>query len=328
MDKNKQVMRDHFNERVNGTQNICKNPPLPHSLNIEVNNTCNHLCVFCPYHGIYAPEKIEPGILDIDFVKSLLEQAHSLGIGKKEVGFYIAGEPLLYNGLLEVTAYAKKLGFPYVFMTTNGALATPDKMKALLDAGIDSVRFSINAADRSKYAEVHGKDDFNAVVENVKYMHEYIVNNQLDVATSITCVLTKQTEGIQSEMHALFDQYVDDIAFIPVMLYRLSNLEKVREKFELIKEDELTIDKDYICPLLFNTMYINAYGKVIPCCSSYDDGTFFADLKKNPSLSDAWNSEGYQHYRSIFLEGQSDHGTICEKCMIRMKSTKGIFYEK
>lgn len=326
MAEKKQVMREHFKERVGLKRNISMTPDLPDSLNIEVNNTCNHRCVFCGYHSNYVPDdcKIEPAVLDVQFVKDIMKQAWSLGIGRKEIGFYIAGEPLLYNGLVEVTAYAKELGYPYIFMTTNGALATPEKMKALIDAGLNSIRFSVNAPDRERYAEAHGRDDFDTVIENIKWVHEYITGNNKDVATAVTCVLTKRTNGCQKDMISLLGEYVDDVAFIPVMLTRLGCVDEVRDRYELISDATLKTNHDYICPVLFNTMYIDAFGRVIPCCNSYNKVPFCADLKQNPSLVDAWNSETYKRLRGIFVENLSDKGTICEKCYGRMKSPDDI----
>lgn len=318
----KQVMREHMAERLGKVHNFSLKPPLPKSLNIEVNNTCNQRCVFCPFHGAYAPKHLAPAVLEVDFVKSLLKQARNLGIGEKEVGFYLAGEAFLYPGLTEIIAYAKEIGFRYVFLTTNGALATPEKMRKVIDAGLDSIRFSVNAPERKIYEEIHGRDDFEKVLENIRYMHEYIVQKKFEIATSLSCVITKKTLGIKEDMKRIFEPYVDDIMFIPVMLNRLNNLDKLKEEFEIINDDNAVVNPEFICPVLFDTMYINALGQAVPCCDAYDRDVYFADLKKNPDLKVAWENQAYERYRKIFIEGASDKGTICDSCMLRMKTVK------
>lgn len=323
----RKIMREHLKKRLGETGDFSANPPLPECLNIELNNTCNQRCVFCPYHGMYAPKEIQPAVLNIDFVKELIRQAHELGIGKREIGFYIAGEAFLYNGLEDIIAYAKELGFKYTFLTTNGALATPKKMQAVLRAGLDSIRFSVNASDREMYREIHGKDDYDIVLENIIEMHKYIEENHLNVATALSCVITKKTIGIEKQIHTIFDPYFDDIMIAPVMLTRLTNMTEVKEKYEVIEDDDAIVNPDFICPLLFKTMYINAYGRVMPCCYSYDENVYFADLKVNPNLKDAWESEGYNRYRRIFTEGESDKGTICETCLLRKKTVKRFMYD-
>ncbi len=323
-----QVMRNHMKERLGGKTGFNLHPDLPECLNIEVNNTCNQKCVFCPYHGLYTPREIEPAVLEIEFVKKIMNQAAQIGVGRKEIGFYLAGEPLLYNGMSDVIAYAKELGFGYIFMTTNGALATPERINPIIDAGLDSIRFSINAANSEVYNEIHGRDNFDVVVSNIKAMNNYIRFNSIKVATSISCVITKKTLGIMHDMRDIFGEYVDDIMFIPVMLERLSNMKEAKEKYEVIDDSDVVFNPDFICPLLFNTMYINALGRVVPCCNAYDDNTYFADLRINDSLIEAWESEGYIKYRSIFLEGKSDKGTICKNCLMRRKTVKRFMYDE
>lgn len=322
----KQTMREHMTERLGEKSNFSLNPPLPECLNIEVNNTCNQRCVFCPYHGMYAPRALHPAVLDIEFVKKLMRQAYELGIGRNEIGFYLAGEAFLYKGLAELIAYAKELGFKYIFLTTNGALATPERMRAVIDAGLDSIRFSVNAPEREMYKELHGKDDYDIVLENIREMHKYLTENHIKVATSLSCVITKKTLRIEKRMREIFEPYFEDIMFIPVMLSRLTNIAEVREKYEVIDDGDMMLNPDFICPLLFNSMYINALGRVVPCCNSYDEEVYFADLKVNSSLKDAWESEGYNRYRKIFLNGDSDKGTICETCLMRRKTVKRFMY--
>lgn len=320
----KSVMRQHMEERFGKVFRFQENPPLPRSLNIELNSGCNQKCIFCPFHGKFAPNRPKPAVIKLEQVKKLLEEAHRLGIGEKEVGFYLAGEAFLYKELAEVIAYAKQLGFKYTFVTSNGALATPEKMKSVLDAGLDSIRFSINAADRETYNEIHGTDDFDRVLNNIKFMRNYIDEKQLNVATSVSCVITKKTLGSQDRFRATFGAYVDDILFIPVMVNRLKPDEDFLKEYRLIDESNAQINPEFICPMLFDTMYINANMEVVPCCDAYDDDCVFFDLKHDFNLEHAWNCDEYIRYRDIFLKGADDEGTICSKCMLRMKGVERL----
>lgn len=322
-----QVMRTHMQERLGKTNNFELYPPLPKNLNVELNNTCNQKCVFCPYHGEYSMRKLKPATMDADFAKKILLTAKELGIGQNEVGFYLAGEPFCYPKLAEIIAYAKSLGYKYTFLTTNGALASPQKLKEVMDAGLDSIRFSVNAAERDTYKELHGTDDFATVLDNIKFMHQYISEKGLKVATSLSCVITKKTIGIQKDIRALFQEYVDDIVFIPVTMYGLKDVDKVKEKYEVINDDELEINESAVCPVLFDTMYINASGQVMPCCGAYDYDLSFYDLKEDFNLEKAWNSEGYLKYRKVFLEHGSYEDTICETCFMIKDGVQRLILE-
>lgn len=321
------IIRKHMKERFGRVINFCENPPMPQSLNIELNSTCNQSCVFCPFHGEYAFDRPFLTTMKKKDAMALIDMAKEYGIGKKEIGFYLAGEVFLYKDFPEIISYAKKAGFAYTFITTNGVFATPNKMKEVLDAGLDSIRISINAADREMYHEIHGTDDFDKVFENIKYMHNYINDNSLNVATSISCVITKKTMGIQKKIKEIFGEYVEDILFIPVMLQRLRCDEEFIRDYQIIDDSETEMKSDFICPLLFDTMYINANLEVVPCCEVYDKNYVFYDLKHDFNLKNAWNSEKYKEYRNLFLNQGTLSNTICENCTLRMKGIERFFCE-
>lgn len=313
-----QIMRKHYRERLGRVNNFEEMPPLPRSLTLELNNTCNQKCIFCSYHSEYAPQQHKAAIIPYEKVIEILDESKRLGIGEKEVGFCVSGEVFLYKDLAKVIKHAKKLGFQYTFITSNGSIATPERMKELIDAGIDSIRISINAADRETYMKIHGRDDFDKVCDNVRFMHEYIRNNSLKVATSISCVLTKKTAHIQEEVKKLFGQYVDDIMFIPVILNRMGDLPEFKEEYQIVDDSRMEINQNFVCPVLFDAMYIDANMHVVPCCDACFGDCCFYDLNENMDLEKAWLSEGYKRYRNIFLKGEDDKGTICEDCVLRM----------
>ena len=120
---------------------------------------------------------------------------------------------------------------------------------------------------------------------------------------------------------------MDDILFIPVMVNRLKTDESFLAEHRLLDESNAKINAEFICPMLFDTMYINADLEVVPCCDAYDDNCSFYDLKKDFDLEHAWNCGEYRRYRDIFLKGADDKGTICEKCMLRMKGVERLSLE-
>ena len=305
-------IKEHMEARFHGMTNITLHPPLPASLNVELNDTCNHKCVFCPFHGPYAP-KLTPHVMDFELVKKILVQAKELGIGRKELGFYFAGEVFLYKKFVEVVRFAKELGFSYTFITTNGALAKPELMKQVIDAGLDSIRFSVNAIDRETYKKIHGRDDFDTVLNNIKFTHSYLKNIDRHVNTSLSYVVTKINRGGGTDkIKKIFEPLVDEILFIPVMhLKRLdANLDREYSFLEKPAEKRQTI-----CPLIFNTMYITANAEVKFCCILYTNQFYVADLKENLDLRAAWENPIFQKYRQAFLNGDLS-GTLCENCYL------------
>ncbi len=313
------VMREHMNSRKNTVHNLSMRPPMPQSLNIELNNTCNHRCLYCCFHGPYAMYKPKPAVMDSILVKRILDQASCLGAGTHELGLYMSGEPFLYPALEEIIRYAKNLEFPYVFLTTNGALVSEERMSKVLDAGLDSIRFSINAADREHYKYFHGKDDFDVVKRNLINLCKYVKNNDLNVSISISVVVTQMTPNIRDEMKDQFGEYVDDIVFFPVILDGLELDESLIKQWCGVEPPRIPIE-GYMCSYPFNSMYIDAFGIARPCCFIFDEKDGAWDLNDECDLEKAWNSDLMLKYRSIFVNGDSVCGTKCEDCYLRCVS--------
>ena len=326
----KNIMRKHFQERfVNGGKETEMSliPPLPSSLNIELNSTCNHKCVFCPYHSDHATGGIGAHVMAYETAVRILDEAARLGIGKKEVGFYVCGEPFLYKKLPEVVAYAKKKGFAYTFLTSNGALATPERMKAVVDAGLDSIRFSVNAPTRELYREIHGRDDSDQVYENIKYLAAYRRESRKNIAISLSCVLNKKTVGMQDMIRERFGELVDDIIFIPIII-RPEMAETLAE-YGFGNEADRVPRKGFVCKPVFNCLYIDAACRVLACCEVYgeEEGVVY-DLNEKLDLEAAWRSEEFQRYRKRFLEQEELRGTICEHCYLAtLNQDDGLFRE-
>ena len=137
-------------KKADRTELYCLEPPFPRTnFLIETSNACNHRCIFCAYTKMTRKiGKIKP-----EFVYDILQQAYDLGT--REVGFYATGEPFLVPELPDYIAKAKEIGYEYTYLTTNGALATPERVHAVIGAGLDSIKFSINAPDRRTYAFIN-----------------------------------------------------------------------------------------------------------------------------------------------------------------------------
>lgn len=115
----------------------------------------------------------------------------------------------------------------------------------------------------------------------------------------------------------IFGPLVDEILFIPVMHLKKLNADLDRE-YSII--EETNENKKLICPIIFNTMYINANAEVKLCCTTYSDSFYIADLKKDLNLKAAWENPAYQKYRAAFINNDVS-GTLCEGCILR---TQGV----
>src|SRR4029077_15546441 len=86
------------------------------------------------------------------------------------------GEPLLRQNVEDLVARIARIpGLKDLAMTTNGFLF-PQKAKALRDAGLQRVSFSLDSLDRDNFKKITGRDGLEEVLESISLAQELGLN--------------------------------------------------------------------------------------------------------------------------------------------------------
>ena len=144
-----------------------------------------------------------------DMVYRVLQEAFDCGV--RELGLYATGESFLVKDLAKYVELAKgEIGYEYLFITTNGALATPERVKPVLDAGLDSIKFSISAGTSETFKRIQGRDDFWLVVNNLRWISRYRDASRSSFRIYVTMVYTDETAGEVEKLRELVAPYIDE----------------------------------------------------------------------------------------------------------------------
>jgi organic radical activating enzyme len=274
-------------------------PPFPRVVLIELSNLCNHACVFCAYPKMTRPASR----MDIDMLERLLHEAYDLGA--REVGFYSGAEPFTSRDLEEAILRAKRIGYEYVFISTNGSLASESRMQACIDNGLDSIKFSINGADRDTYRQIHGQDHFDRVLANVRFACEYRRRSGRRIYIAVSCVVIDLPQCSNADapewLRAQLGSLVDELVFIPA----------TNENGQMMGLAPMTIDVP--CVLPFARAHISAEGYLRACCNDYQNYLALVDLHEH-SLAEAWHARVFQQVRQRHLDGRLE-STLCHNCV-------------
>ncbi|MFC1603014.1 radical SAM/SPASM domain-containing protein [Pseudomonadota bacterium] len=271
-------------------------PPFPRAMLIEVANICNHSCSFCAYGKMSRPSRfIEPEVFN-----AIVTEGYELGA--REIGLHGASEPLTCKKLADHIKTCIDIGFEYVYFTTNGTLGTPEKWRSYIDAGLHSVKFSINAGDAKTYEKIHGCDEFQKALDSVRFVSEYrkTIGRQLYMAVSF--VEVAENKGTFDKLKALVEPLVDEV-FHSVAGNQSGQMPELQTK--------LTIPE--ICHIPFNQVNITREGYLRGCCNDYQNMLVTEDLTK-VSLKDAWAGLSAREFRRRHLEDNLK-GTICNNCI-------------
>jgi len=157
-------------------------------LRVSLTDRCNFRCLYCLpeteaaqnfYRGHWAnlpnPAPIvqqwvpKASILSFEELERVVRVAASLGIKKIRL---TGGEPLLRHGLEELVARLARIpGIEDLAMTTNG-FHFAQKARALREAGLKRVSFSLDSLDRDNFKKITGRDGLNEVIEGIRLAQE------------------------------------------------------------------------------------------------------------------------------------------------------------
>lgn len=281
------------------------------TLNIEIASGCNENCIYCWYaaNGLHRNIKM----IDEQLFKRVAKEAHGLGI--TDIGLYITSEPLLNPKVYEYVSYLKKeIGFPYVYISTNGILCTPENLERLAKAGIDSIKFSISGGTRESFYQHHGVDKFELVLENLKYAYEYRQKNGLSYGLYLFSILTRFNHHEKALIEERFSPYVDEIIFTDVVngVIKIKGLEEYLMKDKDVRS-RAGESRTLPCAALFKRIYVDVEGYLLACCDVVDEHSRMIDLH-HQSLQDAVYSEKMIRLRNMHLQKNIGH-TICNRCI-------------
>ena len=267
----------------------------PVCLYLETTNRCNLLCTTCPR----TYEELEPPAdMSWELFTHIVDQFPKIS----RVVLHGIGEPMMVKELPRMVRYLKDRR-TYVLFNTNGTLLRPKKGRELIDAGLDELRVSLDAAEARAFKLVRGRDWFDRIVRNVR---EFVdLKQRLGAANPR---LSLWLTGLRETLEQLpdFIKLAHDIGVPEVHLQRLVHFPDGQglarpesSLFERLKDDEavlieraqrtaadlgVTFDASgaaepeaslkrgagaqpwSVCRRPWTLMYFTAHGRAIPCC--------------------------------------------------------------
>lgn len=302
--------------------------PAPKSVKIELSPRCNLRCKFCALRTREAQPKED---MDFTLFKRITTEMREAGV--EEIGCFYLGESFSnYELLVKAVRWCKQIGFPYVFLTSNATLAHPYRVEAVMRAGLDSLKWSVNAADSDQYKEIMGVKGslFEVALTNIKKAYE--VRELMGFKTKLYASSIK-FDGDQSEkMHNLMmtrvKPYVDEWYELP--LYGMAmRSEEVRQAIgytpthgnagRIDPKTGLPNRAPLPCWSVSMEGHVRYDGHMSACCFGAKDDFDVGDLNKHDFMS-VWNSEKMRQIRRAQqrtkVEGpKALKGTMCEVCV-------------
>jgi MoaA/NifB/PqqE/SkfB family radical SAM enzyme len=284
--------------------------PAPHSVKIELTARCNFKCTFC-----VKSLREESGDMDRAFYSRIIREMRYEGVS--EIGLFYIGESFTCKWLPEAIKEAKDVGYPYVFLTTNGAAALPSIVKRCMENGLDSLKFSLNFYDANQLSSIAQVNEVN-FRKQIEHLKEA---RQIRDKYGYSCGIYASSiafDGEQGEKMAKVIEeikpFVDEHYFLP--LYGMSGASKEHGwKPQPGNPGRLDNMRDPLpCWAVATEGHITKDGLLAACCfgSGIDGNLIMGDLNKQ-AFMEAWNSPKFQELRRAHFK-KDVRGTPCEDC--------------
>jgi len=259
--------------------------------------------------------------MDFDFFKRITAEMMLAGV--TEIGVFYLGESFCAPELLtRAIRYLKRdFGMPYVFLTTNGSLASPERVDDVMEAGLDSLKWSVNAADGTQFERLMGVSPrlFERALDNLKWAREVRDVNKYPCRLYASSILYDGEQ--QAKMERLLTErvrpHVDEHYWLP--LYSMGAVATQREEelgFRPTAGNQARIGalRDPLpCWACFTEAHVTAAGLLSACCFDADGRFAMADLNE-VGFMEGWRSAKFVELREAHLK-KDVHGTVCDRCI-------------
>lgn len=275
----------------------------PPRADIRLGYLCNNNCRFC----CVAEQRMTN--IPTAQVKQDLELARKNGAEKI---VFTGGEPTIRKDILNLVAYAKKIGFSDILIITNGRMCSyPEFMDKLVANGLTSLCFSLPDVRKDVYEHL----------TQVKGSHAHLMkamenasrhNLQISTITVITKLNYKQLPGITKLLIKLKDKYprfFSELMFInptdnawtyrEELVPRISKVAPyVHKSLEMAKENRLVLNVE-----------------AIPMCymQGYEDRVVELHMAKQRVFVDPDKGADYEYNKNRRVKGKVKNEE-CDNC--------------
>jgi pyruvate-formate lyase-activating enzyme len=278
----------------------------PIHLDLEVTNHCNLKCPHC-YRTLAIKNKTfgPQGLMSWELFTKCIDEGAQHGLCS--VKFNYQGEPLMHPRLCDMIKYCKDKGIVEVMFNTNGVLLTDELSRGIIEAGLDKIIFSFDAADPELYHQLRYPATLEETQQKIlRFLEIKKEMKSIFPVTRISMVKMKDNEEDVENLIAYWKPRLDLVTFVDY---------HNQAGYDTVEGRKLTGNRKtrFACAQLWQRMFVWWNGKLTLCCGDYE-GTHAMGNANQSSLKEIWQGEQYNKLRQWHIEGQYHKIEICKNC--------------
>lgn len=211
---------------------------------------------------------------------------------------FMINEPFVDPKLPEIIRYIKLDSTAKVEFNSNGYFSAKTNIQALIAAGIDHVRFSIDGFSEESFKQSGRGGKFNKIVKNI---HDFIDERNRQQSSSkieVRMINLECNRSEQKDYNDYWSKYADSVTITELYNWPWSGqMEPYRMP----------------CPKVREEMFFMVDGRASICCWDAFGKSIIGDIKQS-SVEEIWLGEINTQYREFLNQGERDKIELCSRC--------------
>lgn len=290
----------------NPTKHIVEKFPL--NLDLEVSRRCNLRCTMClKTTKMKKGEKMDEGDIDFELAKKIIDEGAENGLYGIKFNYF--GEPLMNPKLPELIKYAKNKGIIDVMINTNGVLLNEKMSRKIIESGLDKLFISVDSPNKEHYEKIRSGANFDTVIDNIKRFVKIRKElGKISPVVRVCMVVMKENLNEVYDYIKLWAPIVDLISFGDYV--NMGGIDE-KENERILNPPE--IHKDFICPQLYQRIFVHWNGQIGLCGKDYNPKMGLGNAN-NMSIKEVWLGEKMKTIRKLHETGQYKKIFLCKDC--------------
>ena len=270
---------------------------LPRYIQLETVTKCNAACPFCPQNEL---DRGVPRMPD-EIWRKVVDTTRGWGVTYRP---FLTNEPFVDVRQAEITRYIKENDpTAKVEYNTNGELMTEKTAHAILEAGVDIMRFSIDGLSRETYEPSRVGVSYDRVYERVPRFLEIWREEGYEkkgVFTEVRCIKVPENEHERDQYLAFWQPRCSEVLLTD--LYQWPWMGQTAD--DVVKKP---------CLKVLDEVFVYANGNVTICCWDVHERAVIGNVMEQ-TLEEIWTGYAANHLRALLDDGRRDLIHLCSRC--------------
>jgi radical SAM protein with 4Fe4S-binding SPASM domain len=269
----------------------------PRYIQLETVTKCNARCPFCPQHEI---ERGVPKMPD-DTWRRIVDQTRGWGITYRP---FLTNEPFVDVRQPDIIRYIKQNDpTARVEYNSNGELMTEKTARAILEAGVDIIRFSIDGLSRETYEPTRVGVNYDRVYERVPRFLEIWREEGYEakgVFTEVRAIEVPENRHELEAYQAFWGPRCSEVLVTQLYQWPWTG----QTAADVVKKP---------CLKILDEMFFYANGNATICCWDVHERAVIGNVLEQ-TVEEIWNSYAARHLRALLDDGRRDLIHLCSRC--------------